>query len=124
MKAKRSKAKKKVAAKKKGATRKKPAPKKPAPRKARTSTKVEVNTEALKRAEAFSKQHSTTVSSLIDSYLFELTRDHSEEEPSALVRELYKRTTEGHTTGEYKGHLWKKHVLGGGEPGSEEGGEV
>lgn len=47
---------------------------------------------------------------LIDSYLFELTRDHSEEEPSALVRNLYKLPTEGHTTGEYKGHLLKKHV--------------
>lgn len=47
---------------------------------------------------------------LLDSYLFELTRDHSEEESSALVRNLYKLPTEGHTTGEYKGHLLKKHV--------------
>lgn len=47
---------------------------------------------------------------LVDNYLFELTRDHSEEEPSALVRNLYKLPTEGHTTGEYKGHLLKKHV--------------
>ena len=49
-------------------------------------------------------------SPVIDNYLFELTRDHSDEEPSALVRTLYKLPTEGHTTGEYKGHLLKKHV--------------
>lgn len=65
-----------------------------------------------KRAARKKKSASTKAANpkLIDSYLFELTRDHSEEEPSALVRNLYKLPTEGHTTGEYKGHLLKKHV--------------
>ena len=113
MKAKKSKAKKTVARKKKPAAAKS---KKKLP-KGRTSTQVELDSKTLKKAEEFSRQHRTTVSNLVDSYLFELTRDHSEEEPSALVRELYKRTTEGHTTGEYKGHLWKKHFEGPKEPG-------
>ena len=71
---------------------------------------MDLDARTLQKAEEFSKKHSTTVPRLVDSYLFELTRDHSEEEPSPLVRELYKMTTEGHTTGEYKGHLLKKHV--------------
>ena len=75
--------------------------------KAKATKKKTASKSAPRKKAAPKKQAKTKV---VDNYLFELTRDHSEEEPSPLVRNLYKLPTEGHTTGEYKGHLLKKHV--------------